>query len=208
MKWFDLSHPVDNTTAVYPGDQPVKLVQSRWMARDHYNGFTLSSGMHAGTHVDVPLHLMDHPLTVWEYPLERFTGPGRLLPCPAQGVIEPTAEWEALETGEIPLLVTGWDAHFGRADYFSSHPVLSDKAADFLIERGVGMVVLDTPSPDRSPFPVHKKLLAAGILIVENAADLGALRPYSRFTFQALPLKLPTEASLVRAAAFTEEENG
>ncbi len=205
MHWIDLSHPIDNTTAVYPGDQPVHLVQNRWMARDHYNGWTVSSGMHVGTHVDVPLHLMDHPLSIREYPLQRFSGPGRILSCISQNTIRPQENWKALQSGEIPLLYTGWDRHFGKPDYFSSHPVLSEEAADFLIDLGVGLIVLDTPSPDRNPYPVHRKLLAAGILIVENAAHFELLEPYDHFIFTALPLKLPTEASLVRAAAFTEE---
>lgn len=204
MHWYDLSHDIDNTTAVYPGDQPLKLVQSRWLERDHYNGWSVTMGMHGGTHVDVPLHLMEHPLTVSEYPLDRFTGPGRLLTCAAQGSIIPDASWDALEPGEIPLLMTGWDRHFGKADYFSSHPTLSPEAAAFLISKGIGMIVLDIPSPDRNPFTVHKQLLAAGILIVENAARLDQLVSCSRFNFAAFPLKLPTEGSPVRAVAFTE----
>ena len=59
MRLIDLTHPIDSTTAVYPGDPPLVLVQNRWLARDHYNAYTVSSGMHVGTHVDLPLHMQD-----------------------------------------------------------------------------------------------------------------------------------------------------
>ena len=205
MSIIDLSHPVNAATAPYPGDRAPVLVQTRWIAHDHYNAFTLTAGMHIGTHVDVPLHLQDHPLTVGEYPLERFAGPGRVLRCAPRGLIVPDDSWLALGPGEIPLLYTGWDRHFGQADYFSGHPTLSPEASRFLVDRGVGMVVLDIPSPDRTPLTVHKELLGAGMLIVENAAHLEALLPLKKFTFMAMPLYLPTEASLVRAIAVTED---
>lgn len=205
MRLIDLTHPIDGHSPVYPGDPAPVLVQHRWMARDHYNAFQLTSGMHMGTHVDIPLHLQDHPLTVQDYPLERFAGPGRLLCCASQGQIVPDESWDALQEGEIPVLYTGWDKHFGQPDFFSAHPVLSPEAARFLMDRGAGMIVLDIPSPDRVPFPVHKQLLAAGILIVENAAHLDELTQIEKFTVMALPLKLPTEGSLVRAVALVED---
>ena len=162
--------------------------------------------MHVGTHVDLPLHMQDQPLTASDYPLERFCGPGRLLRCPSQGLIAPDDSWKALKSGEIPVIYTGWDRHFGQADYFSAHPQLTEDAAQFFIERSVGMVVLDTPSPDRNPFTVHRQLLSAGMLILENAAHLEQLLQVKRFTLMALPLRLPTEGSLVRAVAITEDE--
>lgn len=204
MHVIDLSHPLDGMTAPYPGDSPLGLVQNRWLARDHYNAFTLTGGMHLGTHVDLPLHMQDHPLSARDYPLERFHGPGRVIKCPEHGMISPDEGWMALQEGEIPLLYTGWDRHFGQSEYFSAHPQLTMEAAEFLIDRGVGMVVLDMPSPDRTPFTVHKALLAAGILIVENAAHFNMLVRLKHFTFMALPLPLPTEASLVRAVALRE----
>lgn len=205
MRLIDLTHTIDGHSATYPGDPPLVLVQNRWMARDHYNAFQLTSSMHVGTHVDLPLHLQDHPLTAKDYPIERFAGPGRLLCCPSQGQIFPDESWEELQAGEIPVLCTGWDKHFGQNDFFSSHPTLSAEAARFLMDRGVGMIIMDIPSPDRLPFTVHKQLLAAGILLVENAAHLDELKDIKKFTVMALPLKLPTEGSLVRAVAMVED---
>ena len=50
----------------------------------------------------------------------------------------------------------------------------------------------------------HKRLLAAGIPMVENLTNLAALRG-RRFDFAALPLKISAEASLVRAAAWLHD---
>jgi len=205
MQLIDLTHAIDGHSAVYPGDSPLVLVQNRWIARDHYNAFQITTGMHVGTHVDLPLHMQDHPLTARDYPLERFVGSGRLLRCAPQGQILPDESWEALQEGEIAVLHTGWDKHFGQPDFFSSHPTLSTEAAQFLMDRSVGMIVMDIPSPDRNPFTVHKQLLSAGILLVENAAHLDQLVNHKNFTVMALPLKLPTEGSLVRAVALVED---
>ena len=48
---------------------------------------------------------------------------------------------------------------------------------------------------------MHKRLLAAGVPMVENLTNLAALRG-RRFDFAALPLKISAEASLVRAVAW------
>ena len=201
MKIIDLSYPIDNTTPVYPGDSNLRLVQGRWMARDHYNGFTLQTQLHVGTHVDMPMHMADNPMKASDYPLERFVGKGLALDCRNQTSIVPDAAWDAIQSGVIPILVTGWGAYFGRPEYFAAHPMLSMEAAAFLIDRGVGMVAMDLPSPDRGGFAVHRALCQAGILLVENLCRPERLLGLPGFQFMALPLNMPTEASLVRAVA-------
>ena len=59
-------------------------------------------------------------------------------------------------------------------------------------------------SPDLPPLAVHKRLLAAGVPMVENLTNLAALRG-RRFDFAALPLKISAEASLVRAVAWLHD---
>ena len=47
----------------------------------------------------------------------------------------------------------------------------------WLVERGVHLVGIDTPSPDRDPHPVHYILLGANMVIVENLTRPRADRP-------------------------------
>ena len=76
MTIIDLSHRICDGMPVYPGDVQTRLVQERFLSRDYYNGYTLHTALHAGTHVDAPIHLLDKDQRpIAELPLERFCGP-------------------------------------------------------------------------------------------------------------------------------------
>ena len=49
------------------------------------------------------------------------------------------------------------------------------------------MVLLDIPTPDKFPYPIHKKLLGNGILIVENVCNMKLLID-KKFKVYAIPL--------------------
>ena len=87
--------------------------------------------------------------------------------------------------------------------YFERHPTVDETLADFLIASEIKMLGLDMPAPDHPPFSVHKKLLTAGIFILENLTGLERLNGVGEFEVIALPLKIEAEASLVRAVART-----
>ena len=77
-------------------------------------------------------------------------------------------------------------------------------APDFareLVSLGASIIGLDTPSPDRAPFEVHKILLAGQVLIIENLTNLEALVAVDNFDVVALPTKLQCEAAPVRVTA-------
>jgi kynurenine formamidase len=84
---------------------------------------------------------------------------------------------------------------------------LSPELARFLAGAGLKGVGLDTPSLDPYGAQVAHDICApAGMINLENLANLGAL-PAVGFTLFALPLKLEgTEASPVRAVALVPDE--
>lgn len=63
------------------------------------------------------------------------------------------------------------------------------------------MIGLDTPSPDRYPFAVHKHLLEHGVLILENLARLDQLLTATSFEVIALPLNVKADSSIARVVA-------
>jgi kynurenine formamidase len=70
----------------------------------------------------------------------------------------------------------------------------------------VELLGVDMPSVDQAPFPAHKVLLGAGVLIVENLTNLEAIGA-DRFELIVLPLKLMgRDGSPVRAIARTTVE--
>lgn len=206
-KIIDLSRIIEDEMPVYPGDKETSLVQVAKVEEDGYSSYTLSSGMHAGTHVDAPQHLLAAGKSVCDYPLDRFMGKAKVIDVRNRAQISYLQYFnQIIYEGDIILFYTGWAKSYTSADYYTKHPVLTQDLADFLVRRKVKLVGIDSPSPDYEPFPIHKTLLKHNILIIENLCNLDKLLSYPKFEIIAFPLKIKAEASLVRVAAIIEDE--
>ncbi len=64
------------------------------------------------------------------------------------------------------------------------------------------MIGLDVSGPDYDPYPIHQKLLAEDVLIIENLTNLDQLYDLD-FEVSALPLKLDLDGSPARVIART-----
>ena len=94
--------------------------------------------------------------------------------------------------GAAVLLHTGWDRLFGRPEYGTGAPFLTEAATRHLIEAGAVLVGIDSLNiDDTDPStgsgggerPAHSLLLDAGVHVVEHLTNLGALPPQgARFT--------------------------
>ena len=89
--------------------------------------------------------------------------------------------------GAAVLLHTGWDRHFGTAEYAAGAPFLTGEAAQWLIDAGAVLVGIDSLNIDDTESggqrPAHSLLLAAGVHVVEHLTNLGELPPRgARFT--------------------------
>jgi kynurenine formamidase len=73
--------------------------------------------------------------------------------------------------------------------------------AEFLVQKKIMILGLDTPSPDNAPFGVHKALMAAGILVLENLTNLDRIPADQQFEVIALPLKIKANGSPARVIA-------
>jgi kynurenine formamidase len=201
MKIIDLSQPILSGMPVYPGDSPVRLTQTRFLASDYHNNFQLEISMHVGTHIDGPRHLLHSDLSILELPLDRFMGQGCLLDVSGEREIHWKSEYKGLvPENSIVLLYSGHDQFYGTPRYFQGYPRVTLEFAQELITRNTKLLGLDWPSPDVFPFHVHKALLAENIYIIENLTNLQELLGHS-FEVCALPLKLKADSALVRAAA-------
>jgi len=200
--YLDLSHEITDKMPIYPGDIPVSLLQQSFFQEGGHANFHLSTGMHAGTHLDGPMHLTGSLTRMAEIPLEQFAGKGFLVNVVGQSVIDPPESvFEVLLPGAIVLFYTGFDQYFGQGAYYHSYPVFSEATAHLLVKKKVKMVGMDTPSPDYAPFRIHEILLGNQILILENLTNLSALLPYREFELLAFPLKIRADSSPVRVVA-------
>ena len=206
MKLYDLSHPLCEEMPVYPGDAPTRILRDHDLLADGYETHVLSLSLHSGTHLDVPRNLLPDARAVASYSLERFCGPAVLLDCRnASDSIHLTApQLSAVTPGCCVLLLTGFDRFYGEESYFSSHPRLSEASCQALVEKRISLLGFDMPSPDHAPFSIHRALLEADILLLENLKGLSSLLGQKNIFLSCFPLALPCEASPVRAVAFVE----
>ncbi|HZK34236.1 MAG TPA: cyclase family protein [Bacillota bacterium] len=201
-KIIDLSHMIYDDMIVHPYDDRVKLNQDKHLKKDGYNNFKLEIGMHAGTHIDSPMHLINSKTFVSGIPLDKFVGRGRLLDVRGQKTIGFKQKYmDIVKEKDIVILYTGHCSKYGTEEYYKDHPVVNKDLAEFFVERKIKMLGMDLPSPDPYPFMIHKRLLNSDILIIENLTNLSALIDIGCFTIIALPLKIRAEASMARVVA-------
>jgi arylformamidase len=216
---IDLSHPLDAATPPFPGDPPVEITIQATIPAEHpigtpgaMNVSRIATGVHVGTHMDAPFHFYRAGQTMEQVALARCVGAATLIQLATKAAKAEITRAELLphqtairQTRRV-ILNTGWASHWLQADYFSDFPVIAADAAHFLLECGVELVGVDTPSVDVHPYPVHFALLGNHVLIVENLTNLDRIGR-TPFQFIALPLKLTgRDASPVRAIALLSDE--
>lgn len=222
MPSYDLSQPITDGMAVYPGDPPVDVAELATIEADGYRQSSLTIDSHTGTHIDAPAHMIDDGRRLAEFPVETFQFTARRVDCTG---LKRRAEIgvDALAGGHsgglsdaVDLLVvqTGWDDYWNTDQYFD-HPFVTTPAADWLVDRGLHLGV-DTPNVDPTPtdnaaddepagYPVHRRLLGDGRLLVENLRGLSRLP--DRFELHAYPLSIQDggDGAPVRAIGVVDE---
>jgi kynurenine formamidase len=207
MLIVDLSHTIVTGMAQYPGDDPPpRLERKMTHAHDGVLSSAMTMGCHVGTHIDTPYHFLDDQPGLEALAVDRFCGRARVVEAIVND--DPGAlgldilEHVDLERLDFLILRTGWERHWGTEFYYARWPFLSPEFARTLTTAKLKGIGLDSPSVDAfDEHAVHDLLAAAGMINVENLANLHAL-PTGSFQFMALPLKLAgTEASPVRAVA-------
>jgi kynurenine formamidase len=212
---FDLSHPLDDDTPVYPGDPVARFEPATTIAEHGYNVLHVRMGSQTGTHVDAPFHFLEDGARIDQLPLELFLGPAVVADvrgkAPHAAItwadLAPVAS--RLAPGRMLLLHTGWDEHWGTDRYFD-HPFLDGDAAGRVVAAGVRTIGLDALSLDETVlggepaggFAAHVAVLGAGGVIVENLTNLAAVRSPDPVV-SVLPLRLAgADGAPVRAVAF------
>jgi arylformamidase len=199
----DISIALGPGTPEWPGDTPYSCRWSWEIARGQsVNVSEITSSPHVGTHADAPLHVRDGWPASHEFPLEPFLGPAFVLTVdPALPSIEP-AQLDALPAGRIERLLLRSTRSIAIGDTFpQSWPALSVAAVRILLDRGLRLLGVDSPSVDArasTALEVHNALFASGAYNLENL-DLRGVGD-GAYELIALPLKLvAADASPVRA---------
>ena len=207
MPVIDLTHPLNVDTPLFPGTPPPMIEDVATLDVDGYREKRISLHAHTGTHIDAPAHIIEDGPTLDRLPVDVFWGSALVFDCSGHPVIGldgllPMAD--RLRHLDFLILATGWHRHWGQPRYFADFPVLSQKTAEWLVEtglKGIGVDALSVDPLDDTRLPVHHILLGAGMVIVENLANLDRL-PEGSFHFSCLPLAIQdADGSPVRAVA-------
>lgn len=203
MKYIDLSHTYVDNMPVFPGDPPMTLKQIASVPVEGFTDHQITTGMHVGTHIDAPLHMIEGGKYISDIPVEQFSGPGVIIDARGEKDIDGSLlSGVVLEKGSIVLVCTGMSLAYGTEPYVKEHPAITESFARALVSAGVSIVGMDILNPDKEEsFPIHKLLLSHNILIIENLTNLDALVGQKDFEVFAFPMKLQADAAPVRVVA-------
>lgn len=158
--------------------------------------------MHVGTHMDGPLHMIPKGRRLSEIEVDKFIAQGHVIDargCKEIGIA--LLKQLHIAPDDCVLIYTGFDKKFGESSFYKDYPVLTEDFARKLVELKVKFVGMDTPSPDKAPYPVHRILLEKEVLIIEGLNNLSTLLSLDKFEIIALPAKFAAEAAPVRVVA-------
>lgn len=210
MKIIDLSHDITHQMPVFPADPAVGVLRHH----NYQNGYFVSQvifGTHTGTHIDVPVHKIKGGKAVDEVPIDRFVSKAYVMDLsglkPLEEITESRLEpfAEKVKGAHAVIIRTGWGKHFGKDDFFTSFPGLSEEAVEWLRKNGISLVGLESPSVNAVKHElIHTLLLKNDIYIVESLANADSLTK-EYVEFYAVPLKFKgLDGSPVRAFAIEE----
>ncbi len=197
----DLSHRIRAGLTTYPG-LPAPVITphlTREQSREKYAPGTefamdvITMVGNTGTYLDSPFHRYAHGVDLAGLDLATLVG----LPAEVFHLTELRGRGIGVDLlagrdlqGAAVLLHTGWDRHFGSAEYGSGAPYLSADGALYLIDAGAVLVGVDSVNIDDiesgGERPAHTLLLGAGVHVVEHLTNLGAL-PETGARFTAAP---------------------
>jgi kynurenine formamidase len=219
----DLSQTLEEHMPHYPTHS--KFFHNLWGSYWHGGRsltYQLVMNEHNGTHVDAPAHFISDAkpaahVTIDCVPPGRLMGRGVRLDCRSMKEGDYISRdsiraWEnqhgSLEAQDIVLFNFGWSAHWKLRPqderYTKDWPGVSMDAAEYLVEKSVAALGVDTLSPDPpaalATKPIHPFVLEKQVLIIENLTNLERLPDF--FLFVAAPLKIKGgSGSPIRALA-------
>ncbi|WP_327370965.1 cyclase family protein [Streptomyces sp. NBC_01217] len=176
----DLSRPLEPGMPHARGIQAPEFTPASTWAEHRMRVMRLNLPTHIGTHVDAPSHFVEDGATLDQLPPSALVGRAYCLQVLRDGPEPITAAHlkaaVGLEPGDALLIRTGWDDRYTDPAYVDRHPYLSVDAAEWAVSAGLRFIGMDTISPDlpmsmrppNFPYDVHRTLLGAGTLILEN----------------------------------------
>lgn len=207
MKIYDISMEIQEDMMVYKNKEEKKPKIT--VASDHTTGSSHESiieiGMHTGTHIDAPLHMLEGGDTMECYDIEGFVRKCKVLDLTdvEDRVTRNSLQEKNIVEGDFILLKT----KNSFAQEFDFQFIFLEKSgAEYLKEIGIAGVGIDSLGIERDQpkHETHKILLGQGIMIIEGL-QLKDIQE-GEYKLIALPLKIRrVEAAPARVVLIKEE---
>lgn len=201
MKLIDISKPLTNSIAVWPGDTPFNyevVVTKEQSGSVNIGKVTMST--HTGTHIDSPYHFDNYGKKIKDLDLSIYIGPALVIDVSEYNSIG-AAELQRFYIGNEARLLLKTDTSTEPDVFPSSIPYLHSDIGPFLKEKGIRLIGVDVPSVDpldSKTLDAHHSLFNNGVHILENI-DLQDVNP-GCYELIALPLSIrEADGSPVRA---------
>lgn len=209
----DLTHLIDPNIPTWSGScgfhakQVCDYKDCKTKTKFRVQKFEMNAGI--GTHMDAPSHCVEGGSDISSIPTENLCVPCCIIDVSKKAhkdyfISKEDVENYEKENGKIPegafvAGYTGWSKHWSNPSRYRSPddkgkvhcPGFSLEAAQFLLDRKIVGIGIDSLSPDGSndDFPVHQAILGAGRYIVENLNNLQKMPKKSAYVILA-PLKI------------------
>ena len=165
------------------------------------NTHRIITGSHSGTHVDAPYHFVPKGKTMETLDINLLWGKIHVVDLrhKKQGDIVTLEDMEGVSVSDRMLFAFGWYHHWKTDVFYKGYPYFSEEVIEYLLDKGMKFMAMDTPSPDRGDAintmqcedsSNHKTLLEHEVVIVEYLNNTDVLQSNKLYELVALPLKV------------------
>jgi arylformamidase len=170
-QWMDISQPLTNDMAHFPGDTPFTYSLTYTMEQSgSANIGQMTASLHTGTHIDAPFHYDSNGKTVDQLEIDRYIGKATVIDVGHTDKI--TAEaLQKFALVDVSRLLLRTSLPNNPKQFPDRMPELDPDIAPFLKKKGVQLLGVDIPSVDAADskdLATHHALHHCGINILEN----------------------------------------
>lgn len=199
MPIYDVTVPLSNELATYPGDPGIQIRDWLSLAKgDAANVSVLNFGAHTGTHVDAPAHFIEGAAKVESLALDVLIGEAQVVEVPPDCcVIDEEIVAAYCQAGVARVLFKTRNSAFwisAKGEFRTDFTYLGLNAARTLADQGAKLIGIDYLSIEQFGSPNHEThlaLLSRNVIILEglNLSDV----PAGKYELICLPLRLRSE---------------
>ncbi|NMA85144.1 MAG: cyclase family protein [Epulopiscium sp.] len=208
MKIYDISMEIHEEMTVYKNYEhkkpQIKMVSNFDTGTSYETDVTLN--LHTGTHIDMPLHMIQGGSTLDTFDITKMITPCKVLDLThvSGGITKKDLEKYEIKEDDFILLKT---KNSDVEEFDFEFIYLEKTGASYLVEKRIKGVGIDALGIERAQpeYETHRQLLSQGVVILEGLR-LKDIQEGDYFLY-AVPLKIRgVEASPVRALLMEERK--